>query len=238
MIRHRSMLLIVVVLGSALVAMSASAQRPQERFRPSWSFGARLQNTETGVRVTRVERNSPAQALGVEVGDLIVTVDGQQVGRVGGRIVDADQIITRSVERSGRALLLIQDRNDLKLLNATVQRTQGGSGNRPTNPGIDTIEGWFRSYLGRPLKPAERLRYQRELAQGTTLRTIQNQILSSEEYYKHAGDRPYLFVTALFEDLLKRPPSDKELKDWLDLYAAIDLDRVQLVQRFRSNFKV
>jgi uncharacterized lipoprotein YbaY len=100
----------------------------EERIRPpsnngNWRLGVTVDNTTTGVRVRRVERGSPAESAGIEVGDVIVNVGGYQVGYVGGRLFDVGEEFRRRVDSQGRVELLVRDvrRNELRVLNVGLK---------------------------------------------------------------------------------------------------------------------
>jgi uncharacterized lipoprotein YbaY len=100
----------------------------EERIRPpsnngSWRLGVTVDNTTTGVRVRKVERGSAADSAGIEVGDVIITVGGFQVGYVGGRLFDVGEEFRRRVDSQGRVELLVRDvrRNELRVLNVGLR---------------------------------------------------------------------------------------------------------------------
>ena len=99
-----------------------------ERIRPStnngnWRLGVTVDNTNTGVRVRRVDNGSAAATAGIEVGDIIITVGGFQVGYVGGRLFDVGEEFRRRVDSQGRVEMLVRDvrRNELRVLNVGLK---------------------------------------------------------------------------------------------------------------------
>lgn len=117
--------------GCSLIALcvAAAAQEVRPKFVPPgerpesgrWQLGVTASNTDTGVRIDRVISGSAAQRAGLERDDVIVCVDGQQVGRVNGRIVELGRALERAADRQGRANLLVQNRRNKELLNVAVQ---------------------------------------------------------------------------------------------------------------------
>jgi uncharacterized lipoprotein YbaY len=84
--------------------------------RARWTLGITATDTETGVRVTRVISRSAADRAGLERGDLIITVNGYQIGIVQGRRYELSEELERRADRRGRVRLLVQKRR-----NGTVQ---------------------------------------------------------------------------------------------------------------------
>ena len=82
---------------------------------PQWRLGVSSENRLTGVEITRVSPNSPAATAGLERGDIIVTVNGHQVGTVGGRIENLSAELASHADRNGRVQLLVQSRRTLRL---------------------------------------------------------------------------------------------------------------------------
>jgi hypothetical protein len=114
------------------------AERPETRVKPPderpdryrWTLGIAGDATDTGVVVREVRAGSAAERVGLERNDLIVTVDGYQVGRVGGREYPLDAELERRADGRGRVRLLVQNRRNNRLQNMDVQldRTGGGGG--------------------------------------------------------------------------------------------------------------
>lgn len=99
---------------------------------PDWRLGVQGDNTQVGVRVREVVRNTPAERARIEVGDVIVTVNGFQVGMVGGRLYDLGEEINRRADASGNVTLVIQDHRNYGLASIQVplensQRTVSGT---------------------------------------------------------------------------------------------------------------
>jgi uncharacterized lipoprotein YbaY len=109
---------------------------PQTAYVPSWNaqpnswrLGVAIENADTGVVLTDVERGMPAESAGLERGDVIVNVEGFQVGYVDGALYDLGDEIRRRVDQQGKIDFLIYDqrRRQLKSLPVTlVQQKAGG----------------------------------------------------------------------------------------------------------------
>ena len=69
--------------------LPATSATPSWNAQPnSWRLGVAIQNVDTGVVLTDVEAGMPAAQAGLETGDIIVNVDGFQVGYVEGALFD------------------------------------------------------------------------------------------------------------------------------------------------------
>lgn len=110
---------------------------PGTRIRPpgsdEWTLGVVPETTDTGVRVRDVVGGSPANRAGLERGDVIVNVEGYQVGRVGGRDYPLDRELNLRADSRGKVRLLVQDRRNNRLTNMDVQLERGSS--RPPRDG-------------------------------------------------------------------------------------------------------
>jgi hypothetical protein len=92
-------------------------QRPPTNFR----LGIYSRNTDTGVLVTSVNAGSVAQQSGIEAQDVIIAVNGYQVGIINGRTYDIAEELARRVDAQGRVLLLVRNHRDGRLVNIPVQ---------------------------------------------------------------------------------------------------------------------
>ncbi len=87
----------------------------------SWQFGVMVNNTDTGAVVRQVMPNSSAARAGLIPGDAILCVAGDQVGRVGNRVFDVEEEVSRHADSQGRVAMLMMDRRLGQLKSMTVQ---------------------------------------------------------------------------------------------------------------------
>jgi uncharacterized lipoprotein YbaY len=92
-----------------------------------WTFGARGLNTRTGVMLREIGANTPASQAGLRVGDTIITVNGSQVGLVGGRLFELEEEVLKRADRNGVVNLVIFSRNTSRLESIDVQMTPSRS---------------------------------------------------------------------------------------------------------------
>ena len=93
-----------------------------------WTMGITGTSSERGVVVNSVAINSPAARAGMSVGDLIIAVNGVQVGVVGGRVFDLGEQLNRQANSTGQVRLLIQSRQTLQIRPVQVQLTKVQTG--------------------------------------------------------------------------------------------------------------
>ncbi len=95
---------------------------PPAQVQPGrYVLGINVRNTPTGVEIASVNPGGVGQRSGLEAGDLIVAVDGIQVGFVGGRLNDLGDEIARRVDGAGRVNLLVRNRRDGGLVQVPIQ---------------------------------------------------------------------------------------------------------------------
>jgi hypothetical protein len=82
-----------------------------------WMLGVHAYNTESGVVVTRVLPGSAASEVGLEPRDVIVTVDGFQVGYIGGQLYALGDELQHRAGPQGGVRLLVQNWRDNQLVN-------------------------------------------------------------------------------------------------------------------------
>ncbi|EMI45526.1 PDZ domain-containing protein [Rhodopirellula sp. SWK7] len=90
-----------------------------------WYLGVYGHYTDTGHLLTQVYANTAAARAGLEPGDRIVSVNGQQVGYVFGRRYPIDMLLQRHASHDGWVRLLVQDRRTMRLVNRNVRLTRG-----------------------------------------------------------------------------------------------------------------
>ena len=98
---------------------------PPAQVQPGrYVLGINVRNTPTGVEIASVNPGGVGQRSGLEAGDVIVAVDGMQVGYVGGRLNDLGDEIARRVDGAGRVTLLVRNRRDGGLVQVPIQFNQ------------------------------------------------------------------------------------------------------------------
>lgn len=90
-------------------------------------LGINVRNTPTGVEIVSVNQGGVGQRSGLEAGDVIVAVEGVQVGFVGDRLNDLGDEIARRVDGAGRVNLLLRNRRTGGLVQVPVQFTAAAS---------------------------------------------------------------------------------------------------------------
>ncbi len=106
---------------------------------PRWRLGVEVNNTQTGVVITGVYPNTAAQRQGIEVGDILVAINGYQVGYIGETLYDISDEFTLRADRFGRVVLLMQNHRDGRLVNMTV--------------GLDPRDGGMIPIIPSPVTP-------------------------------------------------------------------------------------
>ena len=86
-----------------------------------WILGVRADATDSGYLVRSVEFDSAASRIGLEPGDRIVAIDGQQIGFLGSRLIKLSSTLEAKGGRTGRVLLLVQDRRNMRLVTLKAQ---------------------------------------------------------------------------------------------------------------------
>lgn len=100
--------------------------------RHRWRLGVQAYNTNRGVVITQVLRNTAAQRFGFEPGDRIVAIGGYQVGWVQDQLFPLDAELQRHADQHGRVNLLVQNVRTRLLLILPVQLDAYGK--QPRNP--------------------------------------------------------------------------------------------------------
>jgi hypothetical protein len=93
----------------------------------SWRLGVAIENLETGVLLTDVDRGMPADSAGLKRGDVIVAVGGYQVGYVDGALFDLGDELRRRVDAQGRGNFLVFDARTRQLRAMPITLVQQGA---------------------------------------------------------------------------------------------------------------
>lgn len=88
---------------------------------PKWRLGVYSKDLDTGVRIMQVVPNSAAERAGLEVDDVIVAVNGYQVGYVNGELYDCAFEFERHADQDGWVQMLVQNNRDRQLVLLPVQ---------------------------------------------------------------------------------------------------------------------
>jgi S1-C subfamily serine protease len=91
-------------------------------------LGVRVWYLDTGARVTQVFPNTPAWRIGLEPRDVIVSIDGYQIGHVNRRFYEISAELNARAGRRGWVRLLVQNWRNNQLVNVDVQLAPVGRG--------------------------------------------------------------------------------------------------------------
>ena len=97
--------------------------RPQQ-----WMLGVRVAYLDTGARVTHVFPGTPAWRVGLEPRDVIVSIDGYQIGYVNRQFYEISTELNYRAGRTGWVRLLVQNCRNDQLVNIDVQLARIGVG--------------------------------------------------------------------------------------------------------------
>jgi putative lipoprotein len=147
-----------------------------------WQLGVAIDVLDVGVRIIDVVPRSAAARAGLERDDIIVTVNGYQVGRVAGHVYSFEEELQRRADARGRVLLLVHDSRTRRLLNV--------------NAVLDLVteqvrEGWIHGEVviqGRAPVPTNA-----ELRVTLQRRTFAGMETVAQEVYRRIGPSPIPF---------------------------------------------
>ncbi len=95
-----------------------SATNPDQN---RWRLGVYSKDLDIGCKIMDVVPGLAAQRAGLEAGDLIVGVNGYQVGYINGELYDCATEFERNADAQGWVTLLVQNVKDKTLMNVPVQ---------------------------------------------------------------------------------------------------------------------
>ncbi len=110
--------------GTGSVRVTPKVVPPGQQPSPTahrWRLGVMSRDTETGVQIHEVVRNSAASRAGLEPNDTIVAIHGHQVGLVNGDLHELSREFEAHADQTGMITMLVQDNRTLTLMNITVQ---------------------------------------------------------------------------------------------------------------------
>jgi uncharacterized lipoprotein YbaY len=100
--------------------------RPGLRPRDRWTLGVDASNTRSGVRIDEVYRDTAAWRVGLERRDVVVTVNGYQVGIVGRGVYELGRELNLRADSRGWVGLLVWDHRTGDLVNVGVRLDRRG----------------------------------------------------------------------------------------------------------------
>ena len=86
-----------------------------------WTLGVRGDSTDTGFLISQVTPGGAADRARIQRGDVVVTVDGYQVGMISGRLYDLTHELNRRADSTGVVRLLLQDGQTGRLSSVRVR---------------------------------------------------------------------------------------------------------------------
>ena len=89
--------------------------------QPRWKIGVYSKDTSTGVQIVQVVQNGAAHRAGLEKDDIILSVNGFQVGYVNGTLYDCGTEFERLADKNGWVSMLVYDNRTRSLTNLPVQ---------------------------------------------------------------------------------------------------------------------
>ncbi len=126
--------------------------RPNRPTPPRLILGVYANPVAAGYQVAGVIARTPAAKAGLEPGDIILAVDGYQIGTVGELFFPMSQEIQDRASEDLRAVLLVRNVRNGQVLNLNVQFEGGRPFNEVTR---DSIRGSSRARAGAPATRTE-----------------------------------------------------------------------------------
>jgi uncharacterized lipoprotein YbaY len=96
--------------------------------RNNWQLGVTGENTDAGVVIREVLPNSSAARARLSPGDVIICVDGHQVGRVGSQIFDLREELAHHADARGRVSMLVHFQQSGRVRPGRVQLQDEAAG--------------------------------------------------------------------------------------------------------------
>jgi hypothetical protein len=92
----------------------------------------------------------------------------------------------------------------------------------------DLITSYYQSYLSRSPQPMDITAWLNFFGGGGTDEGLQADLFGSNEFFQKQGATNASFVTAVYADLLNRPPGSGELTTWVNLLNSSSLTTTQM----------
>lgn len=168
-----------------------------------WRLGVTVDTLDVGMRIRDVVSRSAAARVGLERDDIIVAVNGYQIGRVGNRVYTLEDELQRRADPRGEVRLLVLDHRTARLVNIDVRLDRAWDRARDV-----AIRGEvsFRERIALPSDAELRIEVQR--------RTTFGRNIIARETFRRLGQPPIAFE-------LRYPIENVDPKDRYELKAEI-----------------
>lgn len=119
---------------------------------------------------------------------------------------------------------------DLRLYSTGSGYDGGFATNRDEQ--VEQIVQWFREYLNRDMRAAERQVYTSDIDRGMSLDEIRARLLGTPDFYVRSGNDDEAYIRRLYEVVLNRQPTQQEVNAWLRQLEARNGIRTDLAREF------
>ncbi len=127
--------------------------------------------------------------------------------------------------------------NKVQLVLAPVPGQGGGvitAGYPNYNSIDDRLTAMYRKFLNRDPLPLELAGLRLMPGIDSRLETIPLDIMAGQEYYDMTGNNNAVWLERVFSQIVKRPPTQSELQQWLQRYAQLGNSRTDLLRQLYS----
>jgi hypothetical protein len=232
--------LLGVLLGGFTVSTIRAYDDPRDRYRPpvqaaGWQLGVGVKNLRGGSAITRILPQSSAREAGLEVGDIILSVNGVPVGYAGGVLNDLEDELNRQADALGRVALRIRNGRNGALATVPVRLTPApqwqppvqppwwewqGKGKGvfpPVDPVRANIDSFYTRYLGRRPDRVGMQNWLTQIGQGMRIEEVHANILASAEFYDRCQNNEAEWVSQLYQLAAGRRATPQEIRQWVTL---------------------
>jgi uncharacterized lipoprotein YbaY len=98
----------------------------------------------------------------------------------------------------------------------------------------DRLTAMYRKYLNRDPLPLELASLRLTPGIDTRLETLPLDIMAGQEYFDAAGNNNLVWLERVFSQIVKRPPTQDEMLQWMQRYAELGNSRTDLLRQLYS----
>lgn len=125
---------------------------------------------------------------------------------------------------------------------ANVQMTQiydwtrnGSVGGVPQASEYDQFVRLFEKYMGRSLRPSERLLYQQDFSHGTSINDALKNVISTQEFYSRSQNDDRAFIIKAHQMYTGKTPDEQTIQYWIGQLRSYNGLRSEFTRDFMSN---